>query len=232
VRLLGETGRRRPNKIRDIMRLDSVRITVAVLGVALLTLAAKPTLAQSTDTKATEQRSPNGDGGKDGQKKNEKDEFAEAEKLLGGPAANPECMWLGRRVVSLLWRDDLDTAFRHLDLYDRFGCPAGHIQTYRSEGSQGAGSRKTHQYLLAESRSFAISGCGGDGALPSPIEAGYRLPPRPASTIHPAPGRRAPADRPGAPTAAVCTNVHLSAGLLIFSSSSRGTIFRLSCWLS
>ena len=27
-----------------------------------------------------------------------------------------------------LWRDDLDTAFRHLDLYDRFGCPGGHIQ--------------------------------------------------------------------------------------------------------
>jgi hypothetical protein len=23
-----------------------------------------------------------------------------------------------------MWRDDLDTAFRHLDLYDRFGCPA------------------------------------------------------------------------------------------------------------
>ena len=56
------------------------------------------------------------------------DEFAEAEKLLGGPAANPECLWLGRRVVNLLWRDDLDTDFRHLDLYDRFGCPAGHIQ--------------------------------------------------------------------------------------------------------
>ena len=31
-------------------------------------------------------------------------------------------------MVSLLWRDDLDTAFRHLDLYDRFGCPSGHIQ--------------------------------------------------------------------------------------------------------
>ena len=29
---------------------------------------------------------------------------------------------------SLLWRDDLDTAFRHLDLYDRFGCPSAHIQ--------------------------------------------------------------------------------------------------------
>jgi hypothetical protein len=28
----------------------------------------------------------------------------------------------------LMYRDDLDTAFRHLDLYDRFGCPGGHIQ--------------------------------------------------------------------------------------------------------
>ncbi len=60
------------------------------------------------------------------------DEFAEAQRVLNGPAGNPECVWLGRRVVSLLWRDDLDTAFRHLDLYDRFGCPAGHIQaTFR-----------------------------------------------------------------------------------------------------
>jgi hypothetical protein len=40
--------------------------------------------------------------------------------------------------VSLLWRDDLDTAFRHLDLYDRFGCPAGHIQaTFRCLVRQG-----------------------------------------------------------------------------------------------
>ena len=49
------------------------------------------------------------------------------------------------QVVSLLWSDDIDTAFRHLDLYDRFGCPGGHIQaafrclilhasTHRSEG--------------------------------------------------------------------------------------------------
>jgi hypothetical protein len=47
-------------------------------------------------------------------------------------------VWLGRRVVGLLWRDDLDTAFRHLDLYDRFGCPAGHIQaTFRCLVRQG-----------------------------------------------------------------------------------------------
>ena len=41
-------------------------------------------------------------------------------------------------MVSLLWRDDLDTAFRHLDLYDRFGCPSGHIQaTFRCVVRQG-----------------------------------------------------------------------------------------------
>jgi hypothetical protein len=56
------------------------------------------------------------------------DKYLEAEKAVGDAAANPECLWLGKRVVSLLWRDDLDTAFRNLDLYDRFGCSAGHIQ--------------------------------------------------------------------------------------------------------
>jgi hypothetical protein len=56
------------------------------------------------------------------------DEFAEAAQVINGPAGNPECVWLGRRVVRLMWRDDLDTAFRHLDLYDRFGCPGGHVQ--------------------------------------------------------------------------------------------------------
>jgi hypothetical protein len=56
----------------------------------------------------------------------------EASQAINGPAGNPECVWLGRRVVVLMWRDDLDTAFRHLDLYDRFGCPGGHVQaTFR-----------------------------------------------------------------------------------------------------
>ena len=60
------------------------------------------------------------------------DELAEAQQAINGPAGNPECVWLGRRVVRLMWNDDLDTAFRHLDLYDRFGCPGGHVQaTFR-----------------------------------------------------------------------------------------------------
>ncbi len=88
--------------------------------------------AQSGDPKAGDQQRAQqaGDSAKDAAKK--ADEFAEAAKTLGGAAANPECVWLGRRAVNLLWRDDLDTAFRHLDLYDRFGCPTGHLQmTFR-----------------------------------------------------------------------------------------------------
>jgi len=70
------------------------------------------------------------DATKDNQRKT--DEFVEAAQALNGPAGNPECVWLGRRVVRLMWLDDLDTAFRHLDLYDRFGCPGGHVQaTFR-----------------------------------------------------------------------------------------------------
>ena len=84
-------------------------------------------LAQSTDTKAVDTKAP------PAQEPAQKvDEYTEIQRAVAGPAGNPECVWLGRRVVSLLWRDDLETAFRHLDLYDRFGCPAGHIQaTFR-----------------------------------------------------------------------------------------------------
>jgi hypothetical protein len=108
------------------MRRSNLRILSAALGTAMLFVAAGPVSAQNADQKPADKPAQQAGDGKDSAKK--VDEFAEAEKLLGGPAANPECLWLGRRVVNLLWRDDLDTAFRHLDLYDRFGCPAGHIQ--------------------------------------------------------------------------------------------------------
>ncbi len=86
----------------------------------------RPAFAQPSVSNAPSQQSPNG---QEAPKETQKiDEYAEAQHAINGPAGNPECVWLGRRVVSLLWRDDLDTAFRHLDLYDRFGCPSGHIQ--------------------------------------------------------------------------------------------------------
>jgi hypothetical protein len=103
---------------------------------AALTILAPAAFAQSGNGKPPEPQKSAADTAKEGQKKI--DEIAEASRALSGAAGNPECVWLGRRVVSLLWRDDLDTAFRHLDLYDRFGCPGPHIQaTFRCLVRQG-----------------------------------------------------------------------------------------------
>lgn len=104
---------------------------IACASLLLLTALTGPlapsALAENNDPKPPAEKAPPAgqDAGKESPKVNE---FAETQRLLSGPAGNPECVWLGRRVVSLLWRDDLDTAFRHLDLYDRFGCPSAHIQ--------------------------------------------------------------------------------------------------------
>jgi hypothetical protein len=97
------------------------------LCTVLWLVSAPMAFAQTGDSKTGDPHPPA--AGQDAAKEPQKiDEFAEAQHAISGPAGNPECVWLGRRVVSLLWRDDLDTAFRHLDLYDRFGCPGGHIQ--------------------------------------------------------------------------------------------------------
>ena len=122
--------RRRVFELRNAV-LRQLAATLAVSSLVLLTSLAGTT-AQSgapapDQSKAAAQ--PADAAAKDAaQNQRRTDEFAEAAQVINGPAGNPECVWLGRRVVRLMWRDDLDTAFRHLDLYDRFGCPGGHIQ--------------------------------------------------------------------------------------------------------
>jgi len=115
---------------KSVLRHLAVSLVALLIGIG----SAK---AQSGDTKSQEQAgkpAANGtqpaDAAKDGQRKT--DEFAEAAQAISGPAGNPECVWFGRRVVRLMFLDDIDTALRHLDLYDRFGCPGGHVQaTFR-----------------------------------------------------------------------------------------------------
>jgi hypothetical protein len=119
---------------RRVLQLKSAVLRhLAVPGLALL-IGIGSAIAQSGDLRAQDQSgkpaaansAASADAAKDSQRKT--DEFVEAAQAINGPAGNPECVWLGRRVVVLMWRDDLDTAFRHLDLYDRFGCPGGHVQ--------------------------------------------------------------------------------------------------------
>jgi hypothetical protein len=107
----------------------------AIPGLVLL-IGIGSAVAQSGDThdQNAKQGAANPAQAADAAKENQRktDEFVEAAQAVNGPAGNPECVWLGRRVVRLMWLDDLDTAFRHLDLYDRFGCPGGHVQaTFR-----------------------------------------------------------------------------------------------------
>jgi hypothetical protein len=122
---------------RRVLQLQNAILRhLAVSGLALL-IGIGGAAAQSGDAHPQDQNgkpaansAPAADASKDNQRKT--DEFVEAAQAINGPAGNPECVWLGRRVVRLMWLDDLDTAFRHLDLYDRFGCPGGHVQaTFR-----------------------------------------------------------------------------------------------------
>jgi hypothetical protein len=150
------------------MRPIGMRVLAAGFVATFVLCVSHPTLAQNAEQKAPDKQPQAGEP-KDNQKK--LDEFAEAEKVLGGPAANPECLWLGRRVVSLLWRDDLDTAFRHLDLYDRFGCPTGHIQaTFRCVVRQGNIDPKATDTLNSRVHTCWLNPSGelqGTAAVPS-----------------------------------------------------------------
>jgi hypothetical protein len=146
-----------------MLKLQWLRAFCALLCAASFIFAAGAALAQSGGPAKAPEAKPPADGAKaaaEGQKKI--DEIAEASRVLAGPAGNPECVWLGRRVVSLLWRDDLDTAFRHLDLYDRFGCPSAHIQAaFRCLVRQGNIDPK-----VPESLNGRVHACWLNPALP------------------------------------------------------------------
>jgi hypothetical protein len=139
IKQAASRARRGQEKVGEFMRQRVLQFQTAVLrnlaapGLALL-IGIGSAGAQSGNPAAQDQSgkpaASSADAAKDSQHKT--DEFVEAAQAINGPAGNPECVWLGRRVVRLMWRDDLDTAFRHLDLYDRFGCPGGHVQaTFR-----------------------------------------------------------------------------------------------------
>jgi hypothetical protein len=167
---------------------------LAVLGLAF-SIGIGGALAQSGTPAAPDQSGKPAanaaDAAKDNQHKT--DEFVEAAQVINGPAGNPECVWLGRRVVRLMWRDDLDTAFRHLDLYDRFGCPGGHVQaTFRCLTRFGAQIDDKAQRSLDD----RVHACWiNPGAQPQ-AAAAAAAPPAPSTA-----GSAAPAASPAPPAA-------------------------------
>jgi hypothetical protein len=154
----------------------STRVVAALLGAAVATVLVPGRALHADDQPGTEQAgkpqpAPAGEAGKEEKKK--VDEFAEAARLLAGPAGLPECVWLGRRVVSLMWSDDLDTARRHLEFYDRFGCPAAHVQeAFRCVIRQGNIDPKARDSLNSR-----VHGCWINPGLPPASSATASAPP-------------------------------------------------------
>ena len=175
---------------------------LAVPGFALL-FGIGGAIAQSGDLRAQDQQTKApaanaaaaaAEAAKDSKRKT--DEFVEAAQAINGPAGNPECVWLGRRVVVLMWRDDLDTAFRHLDLYDRFGCPGGHVQaTFRCLVRFGPIDPKAPDALSGRVHTCWIN----PNAQPAPVAAAAptTAPAAPAPAAAP-PAQAAPAAAPPA----------------------------------
>jgi hypothetical protein len=159
-------------------------------------------VAQSGGQAGQDQGKPPAANAADAAKENQRktDEFVEAQTAVSGPAGNPECVWLGRRVVSLMWRDDLDTAFRHLDLYDRFGCPGGHVQAAFRCLTRFGGQIDPK---VAETLSSRIHACWiNPGAQPQAAAAASPAPAATAGNAAPAPAASpapAPAATPAAP---------------------------------
>jgi hypothetical protein len=197
--LIGESMRQRVLRLRiAILRNLAVPGLALMIGIAA---AAAQSGAPSAQDQSGKPAANAADAAKDSQRKT--DEFAEAAQVINGPAGNPECVWLGRRVVRLMWRDDLDTAFRHLDLYDRFGCPGGHVQaTFRCLTRFGAQIDDKVQRSLDD----RVHACWiNPNAQPQPAAAAAAAPP--PSTAGNAAGQaaatsaaaQAPAAAPAAP---------------------------------
>jgi hypothetical protein len=158
-----------------VLKLVGVLCVAPWLVAAPVSPISPSALAQSSESKPADPQSP----ATQDTAVQKPDEFAEAQRLLSGPAGNPECVWLGRRVVSLLWRDDLDTAFRHLDLYDRFGCPSGHIQASFRCLVLHSGSIDPK---AADSLNGKVNDCWLNPSLPAPPPAPAAAVPSPTTT--------------------------------------------------
>src|ERR1700678_376122 len=192
---IGESMRRRVLQLQHALARH-----LAISGLALL-IGIGCAVAQSGEPHAQDQNgkpaansAQTADAAKEDQRKT--DEFVEAAQAINGPAGSPECVWLGRRVVRLMWLDDLDTAFRPLDLYDRFGCPGGHVQaTFRCLTRFGGQiDPKTDQALNSRVHACWIN----PAAQP---QAAVAATPAPAPTTAGSTAGSPPAASPPAPTA-------------------------------
>ncbi len=108
------------------------------------------------------------------------EQYKQAAARLSLSAGSAECVWTGRRITTLLWRDDVDTARRYLDLYDRFGCSAEHLKlAFRCMIRQGPMDPKAADRLSARVHSCWIDPAGPTTAASQATGS----PPPPTGTV-------------------------------------------------
>jgi hypothetical protein len=146
-----------------------LRAATALVGATLMVGLPVAAFAQDkdADAKAAEAKAA-------GQRKI--DEIAEVARQMSGPAANLECIWHGTRIVGLLWNDDIDTAERHLDMYNRvFSCPSAHIQAaFRCFLRQGPPDPKVKDPIRSLAQQCWIN--PGSSSAPQPSTAATSTP--------------------------------------------------------
>jgi hypothetical protein len=198
---IGEFMRRRLPQLQNaVLRHLAAPALALLIGIGSAS-------AQSGDSRSQDQSgksaganaAQSADAAKDNQRRT--DEFVEAAQAINGPAGNPECVWFGRRVVRLMWLDDIDTALRHLDLYDRFGCPGGHVQaTFRCLTRFGG----QIDPKVADTLNSRVHACWINPAAQPQAAAAAATPAAPATagSAAPAPAATAPAAPAAAPAPA------------------------------
>lgn len=106
--------------------MHSFRLSLLAGAVLLACLNPVAAQTQGNDQKPAQEMTAEQKAAQEAQRRSV-EEFNEAAKLPG-TAGLPECVWTGRRIAALLWRDDVDTAKRHIEIYERFGCPTEHLK--------------------------------------------------------------------------------------------------------
>jgi len=162
-----------------------LRSLVILFGAGLWAGLGGPAFAQANgDNKPPEQQNPEAN-------KSEAAHIADVARTLTGTAANPECIHLGELAVTLMAKNDLDTAQRHINLYDRFGCPGQHLRlSFRCILSIGMPGKEAKDGVTVET---LVRGCW---ANPSMVANPQSLPA--ASAAPTAPAGATPAHSPAA----------------------------------
>jgi hypothetical protein len=109
------------SNLRKVMSFPGLRSLVFVVCAAFLPGFGPAAYAQATgDAKADQQKAEAA--------KTEAAHIADAARQLPGPAGYPECVHSGELTITNWMNNDMDTAARHLAVYDRFGCPGAHLR--------------------------------------------------------------------------------------------------------